>query len=66
MDHRQDLIDRLCTIAGMIFEDASATAILRSSDEDGPLDRIERIRRAAADAGKLAEAALVVHQFDGS
>lgn len=62
MDGRQDMIDRLCTLAGMIFEDASAEAIApRVEDRSSPA-RIEKISKAASDASKLAAAALVVLQ----
>jgi hypothetical protein len=59
MDDRRDLIEQLCTLAGMIFEDASAAAI-SIGPAPGLQQKIERIRSAAQDAEKLAEAALVV------
>ena len=62
MDDRQDLIDRLCTIAGMILEDASADAISGSVGDEATFARIDLISRAACDASKLAAAALVVLQ----
>jgi hypothetical protein len=63
MDDRHDLIDRLCTTAGMIFEDSSVGAISRSVDNEASRVRIENISKAASDASKLAAAALVVLQM---
>ena len=59
MDDTQELIDRLCTWVGMIMEDVSAIAILRSGESDAT-SRIEQIRAAASDIGILAEAASVI------
>ena len=60
MDDRDDLIDRLCAIAGMIFEDVSAEAVSTSDGIEARARKIELIKRAAADANSLADAALVV------
>ena len=63
MDERDDLVDRLCALAGMIFEDISAEAVSTSQGTEARARKIELIQRAAADATSLAEAALVVlHQ----
>ena len=59
MDDIRDLIDRLCTWAGMIMEDVSPVAISTGGESDAAL-RIEQIRAAAADIGALAEAASVI------
>jgi hypothetical protein len=65
MDDGKDLIDQLCTLAGMIFEDASAEAILTSPHKTQDQDRIVRIRTAGLEAQKLADAALIVLQRAG-
>lgn len=59
MDESRDLIDRLCTRAGMIMEDVSVVAIVTGRESDAA-SRIEQIRVAAADIGALAEAASVI------
>ena len=62
MDERNDLVDRLCAIAGMIFEDVSGEAVSTSEGMEERTRKIELIKRAAADAYKLADAAQVVLQ----
>lgn len=62
MDDRQDLIERLCTIAGMIFEDVSATAIASATDGERASEKIAHIKQAAADAEALANAASVLRR----
>lgn len=59
MDDTRDLIDHLCTRAGMIMEDVSAIAILAGGESDAA-SRIDRIKAAAADIAVLAEAASVI------
>ena len=62
MDERDDLVDQLCAIAGTIFEDVSAEAVSTSKGTEERARKIELIRCAAADARKLADAALIVLQ----
>ena len=59
MDDAQDLIDRLCTHAGMIMEDLSATAILAQAKSDRRA-KIRLIRSAGEDIAALADAAEVL------
>ena len=59
MDDSRDLIDRLCTRAGIIMEDVSPVAILTRGECDDA-SRIEQIRAAAADIAVLADAASVI------
>ena len=60
MDETKDLIDRLCTLAGMIMEDASAEALAIESGRDKLATKIGRIRNSAADVAALSNAAMVV------
>jgi len=60
MNDRKDLAERLCTLAGMIFEDASEIAISSSPDYEHAVARSELVRKAAEDSRVLADAALVV------
>lgn len=60
MDDSRDLIDRLCTLAGMIMEDASADAVVLDARAEELQSRIEGIRSSATDAASLTEAAIVV------
>lgn len=53
-EDRQELIARLCTVAGMIMEDASATAI--TSQEELPR-RVAAITIAGRDITAMAAAA---------
>ena len=62
MNERDDLVDRLCAVAGMMFEDVSAEAVSMSEGTEARAQEIELIKRASADAHKLADAALVVLQ----
>ncbi len=59
MDDARDLIDRLCTIAGMIMEDVSAMAVVI---DEAILrgEKIRIIRTASQDIDVLAEAASVI------
>lgn len=59
MDDSRDLIDCLCTWAGMIMEDVSTVAILTGAEGDAA-SKVEQIRAAAADIRVLAEAASVI------
>lgn len=59
MDDSTELVDRLCTLAGMILEDASAEAILTGKRDKLQL-KVERMRRAGADVAILADAAAVI------
>lgn len=59
MDDAKELVDRLCTLAGMILEDASAQAI-SIGERDQLRSKLRTIRSAAADAVILADAAVVV------
>ena len=52
-----DLIDQLCTAAGIIMEDASAIAIVQGGDR---ADRIRQITNAGRELMALAEAATVL------
>ena len=56
-----DLIDQLCTAAGIIMEDVSPIAIVRG---DNRADRIRKIANAGREILALAEAAsaLAKHQ----
>ena len=49
-----DLVERLCTAAGMIMEDVSTVAIVR--DDDLPA-RVAAVAVAARDIGTMAAAA---------
>ena len=49
-----DLIDQLCTAAGIIMEDASPIAIVRGGNRT---DRIQHIANAGREILALAEAA---------
>ncbi len=60
MDYTKELVDRLRTLAGMILEDASAEALLIGKNRDQARLKLQRIRKAAADATILADAAMVV------
>lgn len=60
MDDAKDLIDRLCTLAGMIMEDASAEAVAIETDRNKLTSKIRTIRNSAADVATLADAAMVV------
>jgi hypothetical protein len=62
MNDQHDLIDRLCAIAGMIFEDISAEAVSTNDSTETRTQKIELIKRAAADARTLADASMVVLQ----
>lgn len=59
MDDAQDLIDRLCTHAGMIMEDVIPTAISAGARFDRS-KKIQLIRTASQDMAALANAAEVV------
>ncbi len=60
MDNIKELVDRLRTLAGMILEDASAEALLIGESRVQARLKLQRIRKAAADAMILADAAIVV------
>lgn len=60
MDDTRELIDRLCTLAGMLMEDASAEAISIEWAGISLTSGLTRIRNSAADAATLALGALVV------
>ena len=60
MDDSKDLIDRLCTLAGTIMEDAAAEAISIGANRDRLELKIGRIRSSAMDAATVADAAMVV------
>lgn len=60
MDEDKDLIDRLCTLAGMIMENVSAEAVGIEAGRDRLSAKIERIRNSATDVAALADAAAVV------
>ena len=57
MDDERELIDRLCTHAGMIMEDASAHAVDISQDADQLRTKLEGLRRSAADVAIIIAAA---------
>ncbi len=52
-----DLIEQLCTAAGIIMEDASPSAIVRGGNR---ADRIRQIAKAGWELLALAEAASVL------
>ena len=52
-----DLIDQLCTAAGIIMEDASPIAIMRRGNR---ADRIRQIANAGREILALAEAASIL------
>ena len=62
MDDDRELIDRLCTKAGMIMEDASAEAVVIGQGPDQLREKLEKIRKSAADAATLTAAAAVVFE----
>lgn len=57
MDDTRELVDRLCTLVGMILEDASAEALLIGGSRGQAGLRLQKIRKAASDAIILADAA---------
>jgi len=59
MNDAQDLISKLCTLAGMIMEDTVDVAIVGSGTVE-PRDRIRAIADAASNVQILAAAADVV------
>jgi hypothetical protein len=60
-----ELIDRLCTFAGMILEDVHEVALVRNASAS-PTIRIEMIQAAASDVVMLARAAEVIRVRFGS
>ncbi|MEG3089180.1 hypothetical protein [Sphingomonas sp. PB4P5] len=65
MTNTTELIDRLCTFAGMLLEDVHEVALVRSASSSAGT-RIEMIRSAASDAVVLARAAEVIRARYGS
>lgn len=59
MDDATDLIDRLCTCAGMILEDVHPIAVVAGTGA-APAARIEALYKAATDVLALARAAAVI------
>ncbi len=59
MDDARELIDRLCSIAGTIMEDVSATAVV-IDEATARGDKIRIILTASQDIAALAEAASVI------
>jgi len=57
MNDERELIDRLCTAAGMIMEDASACALDISQDADHLGAKLQGLRRSAADVMIIIAAA---------
>lgn len=66
MDDTKELIDRLCTLAGMILEDATAEALSIDEDRGYLREKLQRVRNAAADVAVLADAAVVAleHSYE--
>lgn len=62
MDNERELIDRLCTAAGMIMEDASAVAVDIGQDTNQLRAKLEGLRRSAADVVSLLDAATVAYE----
>lgn len=63
MDDMKELVDQLCTLAGMILEDASADALSIEGVGGRLREKLQRIRKAGADAAILADAATVALDF---
>jgi hypothetical protein len=63
MDHETaDLIQRLCTKAGMIMEDASVDALMLGATDPQTISaRLMRIAEAAEDISTIVAAARVLH-----
>lgn len=60
MDHTDDLVEHLLTVAGAAMEDASAAALCRRT---GILrERLQMVRAAAEDALKLVYAVEVIQR----
>lgn len=59
MDDADDLIDHLCTLAGMIMEDVSAIALTIDQATERR-KKIGIVRAASQDIAALAEAASVI------
>ena len=66
MDDMKELVDRLSTLAGMILEDASADALSIEEVAGRLREKLQRIRKAGADATILADAATVALEFSHS
>lgn len=59
MEDAGKLVDQLCTVAGMVFEDTLDAALLRSASGTAAA-RAAMIEAAANDAVTLARAAAVI------
>ena len=60
-----ELIQALCTRAGMIMEDASAEAMATASDDAGTVGKkLTRLAEAAHAIGTIIAAAHALHQLD--
>ncbi len=59
MDDLDDLIERLCALAGMLMEDASALAIA-GDPVIARADRLAIVRSAAVDAAAIVDTASIL------
>lgn len=59
-DNAEELVARLCTVAGILMEDALPTALLRPADAEAITSNLATLRVMAADVGPLVGAAEVV------
>ena len=60
-DDRRDLIARLCTAAGMLMEDVSASAIMIARQDDAAVrDTVRRLVSASDDIRAIVGAAAIL------
>ncbi|HVR89850.1 MAG TPA: hypothetical protein VHG29_01995 [Novosphingobium sp.] len=57
----EDLVDQLRTLVGMIMEDVSEAALLRSDRIEKP-GQLVRLKEASADIAALVDAAAVIER----
>lgn len=56
----EELVTRLCTVAGMLMEDALPTALFRPADAEAITSNLGSLRTMAADVAALIRAAEVL------